>query len=61
MASRVDTVKFTWPKGSLMTSGLVGGFQEFGLGARVWGAPQQGFDVYDDDIAVSTERIVPIH
>jgi len=54
---KVDMVKFAWPKGSLNTSGLVGGFKEFGFGARVWGAPQTGFDVYYDDIAIGTARI----
>ena len=57
---KVDTVKFTWPKGSTTDTGLVGGFQEFGFGARVWGAPQQGFDIYYDDIAIGTERIGPV-
>lgn len=57
---KVDMVKFAWPKGSTTVSGLVGGFQEFGFGARVWGAPPQGFDVYYDDIAISTERIGPV-
>ena len=56
---KVDMVKFTWPKASTTTSALVGGFKEFGFGARVWGAPQQGFDVYYDDIAIGTERIGP--
>jgi hypothetical protein len=56
---KVDTVKFTWPKGSTTDTGLVGGFQEFGFGARVWGAPPQGFDVYYDNIAIGTERIGP--
>jgi hypothetical protein len=57
---KVDTVKFIWPKGSTTDTGLVGGFKEFGFGARVWGAPQQGFDVYYDDIAIGTERIGPL-
>jgi hypothetical protein len=56
---KVDMVKFTWPKGSATDTALVGGFKEFGFGARVWGAPQQGFDVYYDDIAIGTERIGP--
>jgi hypothetical protein len=56
---KVDTVKFMWPKGSTTDTGLVGGFKEFGFGARVWGAPPQGFDVYYDDIAIGTERIGP--
>jgi hypothetical protein len=56
---KVDTVKFTWPKGSTTDTGLVGGFTEFGFGARVWGAPQQAFDVYYDDIAIGAGRIGP--
>jgi hypothetical protein len=56
---KVDMLKFAWPKGSTNTSGLVGGFREFGFGARVWGAPQAGFDVYYDDIAIGTARIGP--
>jgi len=56
---KVDMVKFTWPKGSATDTSLVGGFKEFGFGARVWGMPQQGFDVYYDDIAIGTERIGP--
>ena len=56
----VDMVKFAWPKGSTTVSGLVGGFQEFGFGARVWGAPPKGFDVYYDDIAIGPQRIGPV-
>ncbi len=56
---KVDMVTFTWPKGSTTNSGLVGGFKEFGFGARVWGAPPQGFDVYYDDVAIGTSRIGP--
>ena len=41
-----------------MFKGLVGaGYQEFGFGARVWGAPPKGFDVYYDDIAIDTRRV----
>ncbi|HVW84114.1 MAG TPA: hypothetical protein VHB50_05520 [Bryobacteraceae bacterium] len=54
---KVDTVKFQWPKGSDNVNGLVGGYQEFGFGARVWGAPPQGFDVYYDDIEIGTKRL----
>jgi hypothetical protein len=54
---KVDMVKFTWPKGSTTTSGLVGGFKEFGFGARAWQQPANGFDVYYDDIAIGTSRI----
>jgi hypothetical protein len=39
---------------------LVGGFKEFGFGARVWGAPPKGFDVFYDDIAIGTTRIGPM-
>jgi len=56
---KVDTVKFDWPKGSGNVNNVVGGFQEFGFGARVWGAPPKGFDVYYDDIAIGTSRIGP--
>lgn len=56
----VDMVKFSWPKNTANVSGLVGGFKEFGFGARVWSAPPQGFDVYYDDIAISTERLGPV-
>ncbi len=54
-----ETVKFAWPKGSNTVSGLVGGFTEFGFGARVWGAPPQGFDIFYDDIEIGTERLGP--
>ncbi len=54
---KADSVKFTWPKGSTNASGLTGGFQELGLGARVWGAPPQGFDVYYDDLAIGATRL----
>jgi hypothetical protein len=56
---KVDMVKFVWPKGSTTTSGLVGGFQELGLGARVWGSPAQGFDIWYDDLAIGTARLGP--
>ncbi len=54
---KVDTVTYKWPKGSDTNSNLVGGFKEFGFGARCWGAPMTGFDVYYDDIAIGTSRI----
>ena len=54
---KVDAVKFAWPKGSDSVNNLVGGFVEFGFGARVWGAPPKGFDVYYDDIAIGTKRL----
>src|SRR5207302_8141227 len=50
--SKVDLSSFKWPRGSDNTKDLVGGFEEFGFGARVWGAVPQGFDIYYDDIAV---------
>jgi hypothetical protein len=57
---KADSVKFVWPKGSTNTSGLVGGFQELGVGARVWGSPPKGFDVYYDDIAIGLARLGPV-
>jgi hypothetical protein len=57
---KLDTVKFAWPKGSDTVKNLVGGYKEFGFGARVWGAPPKGFDVYYDDIAIDTKRIGPV-
>ena len=57
---KVDLSSFKWPKGSDTTANLVGGFEEFGLGARVWGAAPQGFDVYYDDIALDTVRVGPV-
>ena len=54
---KVDVVKFVWPKGSTNDKGIVGGYTEFGFGARVWGAPMQGFDVYYDDVQIDTKRI----
>jgi hypothetical protein len=54
---KVDTVKFEWPKASGTVKNLVGGYQEFGFGARVWGAPPTGFDVWYDDIAIGTSRV----
>jgi hypothetical protein len=56
---KTETVKFAWPKGSTTASGLVGGYQEFGFGARVWGAPPKGFDIYYDEIAIGTTRLGP--
>jgi hypothetical protein len=54
-----EVSKFIWPRGSETSSGLVGanGFEEFGLGARVWGAVPEGFDIFYDDIALDTKRI----
>jgi hypothetical protein len=60
-SEKADAVKFAWPKGSATVDDLVGGYQEFGFGTRVWGAPPQGFDVYYDDIAISTTRVGPAH
>lgn len=54
---KLDKVTFAWPKGSETVNNLVGGYKEFGFGARVWGAPQKAFDVYYDDIAIGTERL----
>jgi hypothetical protein len=43
-------------------SGLIGasGYQELGVGARVWGVPAKGFDLYYDDIALGTARLGPV-
>ena len=57
---KIDTVTFDWPKGSGTVKNLVGGYQEFGFGARVWGAPPAGFDVWYDDIAIGTSRLGPV-
>jgi hypothetical protein len=57
---KAGMVKFVWPKGSATASGIVGGFQELGLGARVWGRPAQGFDIYYDDLAIGTARLGPV-
>jgi hypothetical protein len=56
---KADTVTFAWPKGSTTVNDLIGGYVEFGFGARVWGAPPKGFDVYYDNIAIGTKRIGP--
>jgi hypothetical protein len=57
----VDMVKFTWPKDSTNATGLVGGYQEWGFGTRVWGTGSQlAFDVYYDDIAIGTSRLGPV-
>jgi hypothetical protein len=59
---KADMVKFVWPKNSTTASGLIGpgGFQELGLGARVWGSPVQGFDIWYDDLAIGTSRLGPV-
>jgi hypothetical protein len=57
---KADVVKFEWPKGSATVSNLVGGFTEFGFGARVWGRPTTGFDVYYDDIAIGISRLAAV-
>jgi hypothetical protein len=56
-----ETINLTWPAGSNITSGLVGadGFQEVGVGARVWGVPAKGFELYYDDIAIGPTRVGP--
>jgi hypothetical protein len=55
--AKVDLSSFKWPKGSDTAANLVGGYEEFGIGARVWGAVPQGFDIFYDDIAIDTKRI----
>ncbi len=39
------------------TTDLVGGFDEFAFGFRLWGAAPEAFDIYYDDIALDTKRI----
>jgi hypothetical protein len=60
---KTDTAAFHWPKDSDIVKGVVGGFEEFGFGTRVWGganAVTTAFDVYYDDIAIDTKRIGPM-
>jgi hypothetical protein len=57
---KTDSSLFKWPKGSDTDKDLVGGFEEFGFGTRVWGAVMGAFDVYYDDIAIGTQRIGPV-
>lgn len=42
------------------SSGLVGGFSDFAIGFRLWGAAPVPFDIYYDDIALDTHRIGPV-
>jgi len=61
----VTVVPFVWPKPSpnagtpveSRTSNLVGGYQEWGFGNRVWQVPAPAMDIYYDDIAISATRI----
>jgi hypothetical protein len=58
---KTDMSSFHWPKGADTVKGLVGGFEEFGFGTRVWGAAiPTAFDVYYDDIAIDTKRVGPV-
>lgn len=55
-----EVSKYKWPRDSETTSGLVGnGYEEFGLGARVWGQVPEAFDIFYDDVALDTKRIGP--
>lgn len=47
-------------KGTGDITDLVGGFDEFAFGFRLWGAAPESFDVYFDDIAFDTKRIGPV-
>ena len=47
-------------KRSGATGDLVGGFDEFALGFRLWGAAPEAFNVYYDDVALDTKPIGPI-
>ena len=42
------------------TNDLVGGFDEFAFGFRLWAGATNAFDVYYDDIALDTKRIGPV-
>jgi hypothetical protein len=42
------------------SSDLVGGFTDFSLGFKLWGAAPVPFDIYYDDIALDTHRIGPV-
>jgi hypothetical protein len=56
----VETFSFHWPKNSPDANGLVGGYAEAGFGARSFSpGVTKDFDVFFDDIAISTERIGP--
>ncbi len=57
---KTDFASFKWPKGSDTVKGLVGGYQEAGFGARVWGPVPQAFDIYYDDIAIGASRLGPV-
>lgn len=57
--------KLTWEAGFVSkntgaTNNLIGGFDEFAFGFRLWGLAPQAFDVYYDDIALDTKRIGPV-
>ena len=39
-----------------MSSGIIGGFDQFGLGFHDWG-PKQPFDLYYDDLVLDTQRV----
>jgi len=57
----VEVSSFKWPKTDAGdTKNLVGGYDEFGVGARYWGNPQTAFDIYYDDIVLDTKRIGPV-
>jgi hypothetical protein len=42
------------------TTDLIGGFEEFALGFRLWGAAPEAFDVYYDDVALDVKPIGPV-
>ncbi len=49
------------PKPTVKGDGLVKGFVDFAFGFRAWGkAPTAEYDLYYDDIAISTQRIGPV-
>ncbi len=47
-------------KSPTQSTGLVGGFTDFALGFRLWGAAPDPFDIYYDDFALDTHRLGPV-
>jgi hypothetical protein len=47
-------------KSPTQSTGLVGGFTDFALGFRLWGAAPDPFDIYYDDVALDIHRLGPV-
>lgn len=58
MARRSSTPPFTYKTAGQSTD-LVGGFTDFTLGFRLWGAAPVPFDIYYDGIALYTHCLGP--